>query len=119
MGDSDDLVLLLLQGLLNFWKLWAGSDWSLELSDVCAVNAEAFGEGVTEVTSVQDEDIVSWLGEVGSDDIPAKGSRAGDNQWLRVWCGGLEKLAEHGKSLAEGLDECWGSVGLALTFVSK
>lgn len=114
VGDGNDLVLLLLERLLNLWELWAGANWCLELGDVCAVDAEAVCEGVAEITSVKDEDVVSWLGEVGGDKIPAEGSRARDDEWLGVFRGGLEEFAEHGEGLAEGLDECWRSVRFAM-----
>lgn len=119
VGDGNDLVLLLLERLLNLWQLWAGANWCLELGDICAVDAEAVCKGVTKVTSVKDEGVVSWLAEVGGDKIPAEGSRAGDNEWLRVFCGGLEEFAEHGEGLAEGLDECWRSVRLAMKTLAR
>lgn len=114
VGDSQQLVLLLLQCFLDLWELWTVSNGGLELSHIRAVDAEAFCERIAEVASVKDEDVIAWLGEVGGDKIPAQSSGAGDNQGLRCWIGGLEKFAEHRQGLAEGFNECWGGMALAV-----
>jgi hypothetical protein len=114
MSNSQKLVLLLLQCLLDLWELWTVSNGGLKLSHIRAVDAEAFCKRIAEVASVKDEDVVARLGEVGGDKIPAQSAGAGDDEGLRCWICGLEELTEHSQGLAESFDECWSRVTLAV-----
>lgn len=55
LGDGDELVLLLLEGLLEVLGVDDAADLGLELVNVGAVSLEAVGERVSEVAVVQDE----------------------------------------------------------------
>lgn len=112
--DGEDLVVLLLEGLLDLVQLGSVANGSLELCCLDAVCLEAVREAVREVASVQDENIIVLLGQVGSNLIPAESSRAVDHKGLAVGVGGLEELTEHGENLAEALDERWRGMRLAV-----
>ena len=112
VGDGDDLVGLLLQGLLDLLKRGALADGGLDLRGVGAVGFQARGEGVGEVAGVQDEGVLTLLDQVGGDDVPAEGTTAGDDDGLSGGVGGLEELPHHAQSLTEGLDE--GGADMAL-----
>ncbi|KAH0389061.1 PLP-dependent transferase, partial [Aureobasidium melanogenum] len=113
MGDGDELVFLLLQGLLDLVQLGSLSNGSLELGSLDAVCLETIGEAVGKVASVQDQDIITRLSKVGSNLIPSKSTRTGDDKGLRCGILGLEKLAEHGQGLAKCLDKGCADMGFA------
>lgn len=113
VGDGQDFVLLLLQCLLDFVKLWPITDGCLELCRLDAVRLEAVGERVAKVPSVQDKGFVTGLSEVRSDLVPAKGARTGENERLRGGVGGLKELAQVGQDVAEGAHKGRADVGLA------
>lgn len=113
VGDGDDLVLLLLEGLLDLRERGPLTDRGLELSGTHAIGLQAGGERVTEVASVQDEGVLIPLDQVGGHDIPAQGTAAGDGEGLGAGVGGLEEFAEESQGLAKGLDEGGANVRLA------
>lgn len=113
VGDSQELVLLLSEGLLDFVQLRTVANGCLELSGLDTVCLEAISEAVGKVAGVEDEDIISGFGQVGSDLIPSEGTRARDDEGLRGGVLGLEQLAEHGQGLAERLDKGCAYVRLA------
>ena len=61
MCDCEDLVLLLLEGLLDLVKLRPVANGCLQLCNLGAVCLEAVGERVGEVTRVQNEDLITRL----------------------------------------------------------
>ena len=85
MGDRDDLVLLGFKGRLNLIhrnntpnigpqrinlgpvRLQAGVEESVSIGEKSLDVSSPVGEGVTEVTSVQDQSIFTWLDQVRSD----------------------------------------------------
>jgi hypothetical protein len=91
--NRDDLVALLLQRLLNLVELRSVADGSLELSDLGAVCLKAVGERVGKVACVQDEDLITRLGQVRGDLVPAECAGAGDDKGLSGGVGCLEELA--------------------------
>jgi len=113
VGDGQELVLLLLEGLLDLVQLRAVANGCLELSGLDTICLETIGEAVGKVSSVEDEDIVSRLGQVGSNLIPSEGTRARDDEGLRGGVLGLEQLTKHGQGLAERLDK--GCADMRLT----
>lgn len=114
VSGGDDLVLLLLESLLNLVRLRAAADGTGQLGDVGTVGSQAVGETVTEVTSGQDESVLTRLDQVDGDHVPTQGARAVDDEWLRLGVGGLEELAQHGEGVSEGRDEGRSDVGLAV-----
>ena len=114
VGDGDELVLLLFQGLLDGVELWAVANWRLELCHLAAVGLEAVGKAVGKVAGVQHQHVVAWLGQVGGDLVPAQGTATVDDEGLRGGVGGLEELAEHGQALAKDLDEGHADMRLAV-----
>lgn len=105
MGDGEELVLLLGEGLLDLVELGAATDLAGELGDVGAVGGEAVGEAIAKVASAQDEDIVAGLGQVGGNEIPTESTRAGDDEGLSRGVGGLEELSGQGEGLSKDGDE--------------
>lgn len=114
MGDGQDLVLLLLEGLLNLVQLRAVSNRCLELGCLDAVGLKAVCEAVGEVAGVQDEGLVAPLRQVDGNLVPAECTRTADHERLAVGVGGLEELPEHGQGLAEAVDERNGGMRLAV-----
>lgn len=105
MCDSDELVFLLGEGLLDGVKLWSVTDRCLELSSLDAVYFKAVGKTVGEVASVQDQHFVAALSQVGRDQVPSEGAGAGDDERLAGWVLGDEEASQHGQGLSEGVDE--------------
>jgi hypothetical protein len=93
---GDQLVWLLLEGLLDLLQGWAVTDGSLEVGDLCAVALETLAEGVAEVAGVEDQGVLAALDQVGGDQVPAQGATTSDDEGLCGGVGGLEELA--GKS---------------------
>ena len=110
MCDCDDLVLLLLEGLLNLVKLWSVANRCLQLCNLGTVCFEAVGERVGEVSSVKYEDLITRLSQVGGDLVPSECAGAGDDEGLRSRVGGLEELAEVLENFAEAVDEWLANV---------
>lgn len=111
MCNCDDLVLLLLEGLLNLVKLWSVTNRCLQLCDLGTVRLEAVGERIGEVTSVKDEDLIASLSQIGGDLIPSECAGAGDDKGLRGRVGGLEELAQVLEHFAEAIDERLADMG--------
>lgn len=61
MCDSENLVLLLLEGLLDLIELRSVANRCLELCDLRAVCFEAVGKRVCEISGVENKDIVARL----------------------------------------------------------
>jgi hypothetical protein len=80
VGNGDELVFLFFKGLLDLVQLRAVSNGSLELSNLDTVCLETIGEAVGKVTSVQDQNIITRLSQVGSNLVP-KGCDAGSSVW--------------------------------------
>lgn len=114
VGDCDDLVGLGLEGLLDFIEGGAVADGGAEVVDVGAVGLQTGTEGVTEVTGVKDESILTALDQVGGDEIPSEGTATGDNEGLGGGVGGLEELASQSDGLTEDLDETGSDVALTV-----
>lgn len=114
VGDGEELVGLLLEGLLDLLERGAVSDGGLELGGVGAVGFQASSERIGEVTGVQDERVLTPLDQVGGDHVPAEGTTAGNDEGLSGGVGGLEKLANESQGLSEGLDEAGSCVGLTV-----
>lgn len=112
VGDGNDLVGLLLEGLLDFLERGAFTDGGLELGGIGAVGFQAGSEGVGKVTGVQDQRILTLLNQVGGHDIPSESTATGDNEGLSSRVGGLEEFPDHGQGLSEGLDETGGDMAL-------
>ena len=112
VGQCDELVGLLLQGLLDLLEGGTLADGGGEVGDVGAVGFEALAEGIAEVASVEDESILTPLDQVGGDKVPSEGSAAGDDEGLSGRGGGLEELAGESQGLAEDLDEAGCDVAL-------
>ena len=115
VGDSQKLVLLLLERLLDFVELWSLTNGGLELGGLHAVRLQAVGERVGKVSSVQDESLVARLGKVRGDLVPAKGSGTGNDKGLRGGIGGLEELPQAREDLAEGVYKGLADVRLAVS----
>ena len=115
VGDGDELVFLLLESLLDLVQLRTVANGSLELSSLDTICLETIGEAVGKVASVQDQDIITRLGEVGSDLVPSKGTGTGDDEGLRRGVLSLEELAKHGQGLAECLDKGCADMRLTAT----
>lgn len=111
--DGDDLVRLLLEGLLDLRERGPLTDRGLELRGAHAVRFQTGGERVAEVARVQDEGVLARLDQVRGHDVPAQGAAAGDDERLRGGVGGLEELAQEGQGLAKDLDEGGPDVRLA------
>ena len=111
--NGDGLVPLLGQRLLDLGQLGLGADGRLELRHVGAVDAQAVGKAVAEVAGPEHEDVLAGLDQVGGHEIPAEGTRAGQDEGLRGGVGGLEELAEHRQRLAKGRDEAGTDMALA------
>jgi len=111
---GEDLVLLLLEGLLDVRDLRPPANGPVELGDVGAVGAQAVGEAVAKVAGAQDKGILTGLDEVDGDEVPAEGARAVDDEGLRRGVGRLEELAQQGEGLAKGGDEAGSDVALAV-----
>lgn len=75
------------------------------MRNLCAICIEAVGERVGKVSGVEDKSFLAWLDQVGSHLIPTESARAGDDERLRCWVGGLEEFTEHGQCLAKDVDE--------------
>lgn len=103
MCDSEHLVLLLFERLLDFIKLRSVANWRLQLCRLDAICLEAVGKGVCEVTSMEDEYLVAGLNQVGGDLVPSQCTGAGDDKGLRGRIGGLEELAQVLEDLAEAI----------------
>lgn len=116
VGDGEELVGLGLEGLLDLLEGGAVSDGGLELGGIGAVGLQASGEGVGEVAGVQDESVLVLFDQVGGHHVPAQGATAGHDEGLRGGVGGLEKFADEGEGLSEGLDEAGASVALAVKY---
>ena len=114
MCDGEEFIFLLFEGSLHLGELGAVANRRFQLGGSDAVGLEAVGEGVGKVAGVQDEDVFVALGKVGSNEVPAEGAAAGDDEGLRGGVGGEEELAEHGEGVAEGGDEGGGDVGFAV-----
>lgn len=112
VGDGDDLVGLLLKGLLNLLERGAFADGGLELGGIGTIGFQAGSEGVGEVTGVQNQGILTLLDQVGGHDIPAESTTTGDDERLSSRVGGLEEFPDHGQGLSEGLDETGGDMAL-------
>lgn len=76
MRYGDDLVLLLLQGLLDLGELRTSANRPVELGNRGAVGGKAVGEGITEVACAQDKRVLAGLDEVCGDNIPTQGPGA-------------------------------------------
>jgi hypothetical protein len=103
--DSQHLVLLLLQRLLDLIELRSVANWRLELCRLDAICLEAVRERVGEVTSVQNEDLIAGLYQVCCNLIPSECTRARNNDGLRGGVGGEEQLAQVSEDFAEGVYE--------------
>lgn len=112
VGDGEELVGLLLEGLLDLLERGTVSDGSLELGGVGAVGFQASSERVGEVTGVQDERVLTPFDQVRGDQVPAEGTTAGNDEGLSGGVGGLEKFANESQGLSEGLDKAGSCVGL-------
>lgn len=110
--EGDELVRLLLQGLLHLLERGAIADGSLQVRHVGTVCLKALAEGVAEVAGVEDEGVLAALNQVGGDEIPAQCAASGDDEGLRGGVGGLEELADESQGLAEDLDEAGSDVAL-------
>jgi hypothetical protein len=113
VGNGDELVFLFFKGLLDLVQLRAVSNGSLELSNLDTVCLETIGEAVGKVASVQDQNIITRLSQVGSNLVPSKGTGTRDDEGLRRGVLGLEELAKHGQGLAECLYEGCADMRLA------
>ena len=113
VGDGNELVGLLLEGLLDLLERGAVPDGGLDLGGIGAVGLKAVGKRVREVPCVQNESILALLDQVRGHQVPAEGTTACDDEGLRGGVGGLEELAGEAQGLSKGLDEA-GS-GMALT----
>lgn len=102
---GDDLVLLLFQSLLHGVQLRTVTDWCLQLRNLCAVGLKAVSEGVGKVASVEDESLLAWLDQIGSNLIPTESSRSRDYERLRCRVGGLKEFTEHGQCFAKDVDK--------------
>ena len=91
--DGQDLVLLLFEGLLHLVELWSVADGCLQLCGFRAVRFEAVGERVGKIASVQNENLVTGLGQIRGDLIPTECAGAREDEGLRGGVGGLEELA--------------------------
>jgi hypothetical protein len=116
--DCENLVLLLLQGLLDLVKLGSVANGCLELCDLDAVCLEAVGERIGEVASVEDENLISRLSQVGSDLVPSECTRARDDEGLRGRVGGLEEFAEVLEDFAEAVDKRLANVRFAAAMLA-
>lgn len=115
VGDCDDLVGLLLEGLLDLLKRRTVPDGSLELGGLGAVGLEAGSKRVGKVTGVQDQRFFIPFDQVRSHHVPTEGTTACNDEGLRGGVGGLEKLADEGQGLSEGLDKAGASMTLTGT----
>lgn len=114
VGGSNQLVLLLGQSLLNLFERRTATNGTIELGDVGAILGQAVGETVTEETGAEDQDILTSLDKVGSNNVPAKSTGSVDDVWLSVGVGRLDELAQESQGLSEGVDEAGANVGLAV-----
>lgn len=64
-------------------------------------------------TTVENQNILALLNQVGGNKVPSEGAGAGDDEGLGVGLGGEEELAELGQGLAEGSDKGSADVRLA------
>lgn len=112
VGDGDDLVGLLLQGLLDLLKRRTVTDGSLELGGLGAIGLQTRSKRVRKVTGVQHQSFLIPLNQVRSHHVPSESTAACDDEGLRGGVAGLEKLADEGQGLSEGLDEAGASVAL-------
>ncbi len=117
MGGSDELELLLGEGLLNLGGRGDAADRTVELGHLGAVLGQAVGEAVAKVAGAEHEDILASLDQVGGDEIPAEGARAVDDVWLSIGVGRADDLAEKREGLAKDFDEA--STDVALTRIGK
>lgn len=113
VGGSDDLVLLLGEGLGNLIERRNRADLTSNLGDLGTVLGKAVGEAVTEETSGEDKGIFAGLDKVGSNKIPANGAGTVNNVGLGVGVGRADNLAEERKGLAKGFNKGRGNVSLA------
>ena len=114
MGDGDQLVGLLLQGLLHLLQRVAVANGCAQLCHLGAVCLQALAEGITKVTSVKNQSILASLDQVGGDKVPTEGTTTGDKEGLCGGVGGLEQLAGHGQGLTEDLDEAGSDMALTV-----
>jgi hypothetical protein len=103
MCDSNHLVLLILQRLLDLIKLRPVADWCLELCCLDSVCLEAVCKRVGKVASVENKHLITRLNQVGRDLIPAERAGAGDDNGLRCRVGSLEELAQVLEDFAEAV----------------
>jgi len=115
VSDSDDLVGLLLQGLLDLLEGGAVANRGTKVCNLGAVGLQAVAERVTEVAGVHDEGVFALLDQVGRNQIPTQGTTAGNDEGLRGGVGGLEQLAGEGQGLAEDINEAGSYMALTNT----
>ena len=89
VGDCDELVLLLLQGFLDFVELWPIAYRCFELRGLDTVCFEAVRKRVGEIAGVKHEHFIPWLGQIACDLVPAQCARTdrtkGCDAVLVVW----------------------------------
>lgn len=113
VGNSDYLVGLFLQCLLDLLKGRTVANRCLELCRVSAVCLQAGSKGIGKVSGVQDERIFALLDQVRSHNIPAECATAGDDEGLCGGLGGLEEFPNQGQGLSKNLNE--GGADMAFT----
>lgn len=111
--DGDELVFLLLERFLHLVQLWPVPNWGFQLRGFHTIRLEAIGEGVGEVSGMEDEDFFTPLCQVGGDEVPAERATAGDDEGLGGRVLGDEEFAEHREGFTEGGDERGGDVRFA------
>ena len=111
--DSDDLVVLLLQSLLDVCGGRPLADGSLQLCGSHTVSLKAGGEGVAKVAGVQDESIVTAFDEIGGDEVPSERAGAGEDEGLGGRVCGLEELAEEFEGFTKRVHEGRADMALA------